>query len=179
MDKATATFGTGCFWCTEAIFKELEGVEEVIPGYAGGKTTNPTYEEVCRGQTGHAEVIQIVFNPKFTSYQDLLEVFWSVHDPTSLNRQGGDVGQQYKSVIFYHNDQQKGLAEDSKKEAQKLFKDPIVTQIVPLTNFYPAEDYHKNYFEKNPQAPYCQLVINPKLSHFREKFKDKLLKQLT
>lgn len=176
MDNQTATFGTGCFWCTEAIFKELKGVEEVTPGYAGGKTTNPTYEQVCSGQTGHAEAIQIIFNPKIISSEDLLEVFWSVHNPTTLNRQGSDIGTQYRSVIFYHDEKQKQEAEKSKLEAQKLWKDPIVTQILPFTNFYPTEDFHKDYFAKNPKAPYCQLVINPKLSHFREKFKDKLKK---
>lgn len=174
MNKETATFGTGCFWCTEAIFKELRGVEKVIPGYAGGTIQNPTYQQVSTGQTGHAESVQITFDPNVISYNDLLNVFWSVHNPTTLNRQGNDLGEQYRSVIFYNSDEQKMLAEESKLEAQKLWKDPIVTQIVPFTSLYPAEDYHKDYFEKNPEAPYCQVVINPKLAHFREKFKDKL-----
>lgn len=174
MAKETATFGAGCFWCTEAIFKELKGVEKVIPGYAGGTMPNPTYAEVCSDTTHHAESVQVTFDPKVISYKDLLNVFWSVHDPTTLNRQGNDVGTQYRSVIFYHNENQKQEAEQSKLEAQKFWKDPIVTPIVPFTNFYPAEDYHKDYYQKNPDAPYCQVVINPKLTHFREKFKDKL-----
>lgn len=174
MNKETATFGTGCFWCTEAIFKSLKGVENVMPGYAGGTLPNPTYKQVCSRQTGHAEVVQITFNPKVISFPDLINVFWSVHDPTTLNRQGSDVGEQYRSVIFYHDEKQKREAEKSKLEARKIWKDPIVTQIVPFTSFYPAEDYHKDYFAKNPQVPYCQLVINPKLQHFREKFQDKL-----
>lgn len=171
-----ATFGTGCFWCTEAIFKELKGVGKVMPGYAGGTVENPTFEQVASGNTDHAEVVQITFDPNIISYEDLLNVFWSVHDPTTLNRQGNDVGTQYRSVIFYHDQKQKDLAEESKKEAEKisLWKDPIVTEITQFINFYPAENYHKDYFEKNTDAPYCQFVINPKLTHFREKFKDKL-----
>lgn len=171
-----ATFGTGCFWCTEAIFKELKGVEKVMPGYAGGTTRNPTYETVASGQTGHAEAAQITFDPQIITYKDLLNVFWSVHNPTTLNRQGNDAGTQYRSVIFYHDEKQKEEAEESKKEVEKegLWEDSIVTQIVPYTNFYPAENYHKDFFEKNTDAPYCQFVINPKLQHFREKFKDKL-----
>lgn len=176
MDKETVTFGTGCFWCTEAIFKQLKGVEKVTSGYAGGIVPNPNYGEVVSGTTGHAEVVQITFNPQVISYQDLLNVFWSVHDPTTLNRQGPDVGTQYRSVIFYHDDEQKKLAEKSKLEAQKLWQDPIVTQIAPFTNFYLAESYHQDYSKKNPHASYCQLVISPKLAYFREKFKDKLKK---
>jgi len=172
MEKQVATFAAGCFWCSEAIFKELKGVESVMPGYAGGTIPNPNYDQVSSGQTGHAEAIQITFDPKVISYKDLLNVFWSTHDPTTMNRQGPDTGTQYRSVIFYHDDGQKRLAENSKKEAQKLFKDPIVTQITPFAQFYPAENYHQDYFAKNPDAPYCQLVINPKLTHFREKFKD-------
>jgi peptide-methionine (S)-S-oxide reductase len=166
-----ATYGGGCFWCVEAIFQRLEGVKSVVSGYAGGKRDNPTYEEVCAGTTGHAEVIQIEFDPRKISYEDLLDVFWQAHDPTTLNRQGADVGTQYRSIILYHSDRQKEAAEKSKKAAASQFKNPIVTEIVPLTKFYKAERYHQNYFNNNPSAPYCTYVIRPKL--------DKLLKKLT
>jgi len=166
-----ATYGGGCFWCVEAIFQRLEGVKSVASGYAGGKRDNPTYEEVCAGITGHAEVIQIEFDPGKISYEDLLDVFWQAHDPTTLNRQGADVGTQYRSIILYHSDRQKEAAEKSKKTAASQFKNPIVTEIVPLTKFYKAERYHQNYFNNNPSAPYCTYVIRPKL--------DKLLKTLT
>jgi peptide-methionine (S)-S-oxide reductase len=166
-----ATYGGGCFWCVEAIFQRLDGVKSVASGYAGGKRENPTYEEVCAGTTGHAEVIQIEFDPSRISFEDLLDVFWQAHDPTTLNRQGADVGTQYRSIILYHNERQKELAEKSKKAAASQFKTPIVTEIVPLTKFYMAERYHQNYFNNNPTASYCAFVIRPKL--------DKLLKKLT
>lgn len=169
----TAVFGGGCFWCTEAIFKNLRGVISAIPGYAGGTAANPTYEEVCSGKTGHAEVIQIEFNPRVIPYQDLLDVFWNTHDPTTLNRQGSDVGPQYRSVIFFTNMEQKKIAELSLNKLEQLnkFKDPIVTEIKPLDNFiYEAEDDHKNYYEKNMNAPYCQLIISPKLIQLKEKY---------
>jgi peptide-methionine (S)-S-oxide reductase len=173
-----ATFGMGCFWCTEAIFQELKGVIKVTPGYAGGHKENPTYEEVCDGNTGHTEVAQIVFDPNLISYAELLEVFFKVHDPTTLNRQGNDVGYQYRSVIFYHNDEQKKLAQYYKQKLneEKVYNNPIVTAIEPFTNFYPAEDYHKNYYKLNSSKPYCQLVIKPKLEKFEKIFRDKLKK---
>jgi len=172
-----ATFGTGCFWCTEAIFKELEGVVSVMPGYAGGHTVNPSYKEVCSGETGHAECTQIVYDPSKISYDELLEVFFKVHDPTSLNRQGNDVGTQYRSVIFYHIDKQKRLAEKYKVELDRsgAYDKPIVTQIVPLEKFYPAENYHHDYYEYNKDKnPYCAVVVRPKLEKFREVFSQKL-----
>jgi peptide-methionine (S)-S-oxide reductase len=168
MNKSeTATFGAGCFWCVEAVFQRLPGVQSVLPGYSGGTKANPTYEEVCTGKTGHAEVAQITFDPTKISYERLLEVFWEAHDPTTLNRQGADVGEQYRSVIFYHDEKQKLAAEKSKKEAQKNFRDPIVTVIQPLTHFYKAENYHQDYFNKNPNAPYCVYVIKPKLKKLK------------
>jgi len=173
----TATFGTGCFWCTEAIFKELEGVISVIPGYSGGQTINPTYKEVCSGETGHAECTQIVYDPAKLSYDELLEVFFKVHDPTSLNRQGNDVGTQYRSVIFYHNDEQKRLADKYKTELDRsgAYDKPLVTQIAPLEQFYPAENYHHDYYEYNKDKnPYCAVVIRPKLEKFRKVFGEKL-----
>ena len=171
--KATEriTFGGGCFWCIEAVFARLDGVQAAISGYAGGQTANPTYKEVCNGDTGHAEVVQIEFDPRKTSFEKMLEIFWAAHDPTTLNRQGADVGTQYRSVIFYENDAQKVAAEKSKKAAQKEFSSPIVTEIVPLTKFYPAEDYHQDYFELNGRQPYCQAVIAPKLRKLIEKGK--------
>lgn len=173
----TAVFGAGCFWCVEAIFEELRGVQSVEAGYSGGTAENPTYEQVCSGTTGHAEVARIIFDPSIISYDDLLEVFWTTHDPTTLNRQGADVGEQYRSVIFYLNDKQKEAAEKSKKEiAPKIWDDPIVTSIEPLKKFYIAEDYHQNYYDNNPTKGYCQYVINPKLEKFRKKFKEKLKK---
>jgi peptide-methionine (S)-S-oxide reductase len=171
----TAVFGSGCFWCTEAIFEELKGVQSVDAGYSGGTVANPTYQEVCSGNTGHAEVARIIFDPTVISYSDLLEVFWTTHDPTTLNRQGADVGEQYRSVIFYMNDSQKVAAETSKKEvAPQIWDDPIVTSIEPLKNFYIAEDYHQEYYNNNKEQSYCRFVINPKLEKFRKKFKDKL-----
>ncbi len=159
----TATFGAGCFWCVEAVFERLDGVQSVTAGYAGGTTPNPTYEEVCTGNTGHAEVAQITFDPSKISYEKLLGVFWEAHDPTTLNRQGADVGTQYRSVIFYRDEQQKLAAEKSKQEAAKKFSDPIVTAIQPLDHFYRAENYHQQYFNNHQNAPYCRFVIKPKL----------------
>ena len=169
-----ATLSGGCFWCTEAIFKSLKGVINVMPGYAGGKVENPTYEQVCTGTTGHAEAIQITFNENLIPYQALVEIFFGTHNPTTLNRQGNDVGEQYRSVIFTHSEEQNKVANQVKSqlEKDKLFDKPIVTEIIPFTNFYPAENYHRNYFDKNPGQPYCQTIINPKLAKFREHYKD-------
>ena len=171
----TATFGAGCFWCVEAIFQNLKGVHSVASGYAGGKILNPTYKQVCTGSTGHAEACQITYDPKEVSYAELLEVFWKTHDPTTLNRQGNDVGTQYRSVILYHNEEQKKLAEHYKKELNSsgAFDAPIVTEISPYTNFYKAEDYHQNYYNENGDQPYCRFVIQPKVEKFRKAFKDK------
>ena len=173
-----ATFGSGCFWCTEAIFQNLDGVEKVVSGYSGGKVKNPTYREVCSGLTGHAEVIQVHYDPAKVSYEELLEVFWKTHDPTTLNRQGADIGTQYRSVIFFHTDSQKNLAEEYKKKLDEAgaFDQPIVTEISPFTVFYAAEDYHQNYYNLNGSAPYCSYVIQPKLEKFKKVFKEKLKK---
>lgn len=172
----TATFGTGCFWCTEAVFQELKGVEKVTSGYSGGKVVNPTYEQVCTGTTGHAECLQVIYDPKVISYDELLEVFWEVHDPTSLNRQGNDVGTQYRSVIFYHNADQKQKAEHYKDELNKnkAYDKPIVTEITEFTKFYPAENYHQDYFRLHGSQPYCSLVIRPKVEKFEKVFKARL-----
>jgi len=159
----TATIGGGCFWCAEAVFQRIPGVKSVTSGFAGGTVPNPSYEQVCTGATGHAEVIQIKFDPAILSYDKLLEIFWEAHDPTTLNRQGADTGTQYRSIILYNDPSQQKIAEASKSAAQKNFKDPIVTQIVPLKAFYPAEDYHQNYYNLNKNAGYCQFVITPKL----------------
>ncbi len=173
---ATATFAGGCFWCTEAVFLQLKGVQSVVSGYTGGTVKNPTYRQICNGDTGHAEAIQITFNPAEIGYEDLLDVFWQTHDPTTLNRQGNDEGTQYRSAIFYHSDEQKRIAERSKKKLDESGKlaSRIVTEIVPATVFYPAEDYHQNYFENNPRNGYCQLVIPPKLAKLKKGFADKL-----
>lgn len=160
---ATATFGGGCFWCIEAVFQQLRGVQTVVSGYAGGRTESPDYEEVCAGGTGHAEVVQIVFDPAVISFGDLLDVFWEAHDPTTLNRQGADVGTQYRSVIFYHDPAQKAAAEASRQRAQAGRTSPIVTEISPFGKFFTAEEYHQNYFARNTGAPYCRMVIGPKL----------------
>lgn len=175
---ATATFGSGCFWCTEAVFQNVEGVEKVESGYSGGKVKNPTYKEVCSGLTGHAEVIQVHYDSAKVSFEELLEIFWKTHDPTTLNRQGADEGTQYRSVVFYHNEEQKKLAEKYKAELDKsgAFDNPIVTEISPYTEFYKAEDYHQNYYNLNGNAPYCSYVIQPKLEKFRKVFKHKLKK---
>ena len=164
------TFGGGCFWCMEAVFQRLKGVTSVASGYAGGDVENPTYKQVCTGETGHAEVVQLEFDPSQVSFETLLKVFWAAHDPTTLNRQGPDHGTQYRSVIFYENDAQKAVAEKSKEEAQKEFKDPIVTQIVPFKKFYKAEDYHQNYFNlTGDRNPYCTVIIRPKLQKLLHK----------
>ena len=164
-----ATFGAGCFWCIEAIFEIIKGVDNVEAGYAGGDIEHPTYEEVCTGKTGHAEVVQITYNPNIINYENLLEVFWKAHDPTTLNRQGADIGSQYRSVIFYHSNQQKIIAEKSLKRIESLgvFSNSIVTEITNLGKYYPAENYHQDYFRLNNQAPYCQLVIKPKLDKLK------------
>jgi len=171
----TAVFGAGCFWCVEAVFQRLKGVELVESGYTGGTTKNPTYKEVCSGNTGHAEVARITFDPSVISYDELLEVFWTTHDPTTLNRQGADEGTQYRSAIFYLNDEQKAAAEKSKSDvATQLWDGTITTEISPLSEFYKAEDYHQNYYNENSNQSYCKFVINPKLEKFKKKFKDKL-----
>jgi len=175
MEKAT--FGSGCFWCSEAMFQRLKGVYNVKSGYAGGTKKNPTYEEVCTGKTGHAEVIQFEYDPKEITYAELLEVFWKTHDPTTLNRQGNDVGTQYRSVVFYHNEEQKRLAEAYKQKLEEagIWADPIVTEISPLNdNFYPAEEKHDNYFNENGSQPYCAFVVAPKVEKFKKVFADKL-----
>jgi peptide-methionine (S)-S-oxide reductase len=174
----TATFGTGCFWCTEAIFQQLEGVIKVTSGYSGGKVDNPTYKQVCSGTTGHAECLNIIYDPSKISFDDLLEVFWQTHDPTTLNRQGNDIGTQYRSVIFYHNQEQKDKAEKYKAELDKsgAWDNPIVTSLEPMSKFYPAEDYHQNYYNDNTGQGYCQFVIRPKLEKFQKVFKSKLKK---
>lgn len=169
---AEATFGAGCFWCVEAVFEEVKGVKSAVAGYAGGDVKDPTYRQVSSGTTGHAEVARITYNPSVVSYEQLLEVFWHTHNPTTKNRQGADVGPQYRSVIFYHNDHQKEVAEKSlkKTDASGLWEDPIVTNIQPLTNYSKAENYHQNYYENNPNAGYCSVVIAPKLKKFRKEF---------
>ena len=161
----TATFGGGCFWCTEAIFQRLKGVESVLPGYSGGHVDNPTYEQVSSGDTGHAEATQIEFDPTIIPYKKLLEIFWHTHDPTTPNRQGNDVGTQYRSAIFYHTPEQKKVAEEVKVELEEagVYRDPIVTEITKFTSFFPAENYHQNYFNTHPEAPYCNVVIDPKV----------------
>lgn len=174
----TATFGNGCFWCTEAVFQQIDGVEKVVSGYIGGKVKNPTYREVCTGLTGHAEAIQISYDPKKVSFEELLEIFWQTHDPTTLNRQGADVGTQYRSAIFYHSDEQRKLSEGYKQKLNEAgaFDKPIVTEITAATEFYPAEDYHQNYYNLNGKAPYCAYVIAPKLEKLKSVFARKLKK---
>jgi peptide-methionine (S)-S-oxide reductase len=171
-----ATFGTGCFWCTEAVFQQLKGVATVASGYSGGHVKDPTYRDVCSGETGHAEVLQVAFDPKLITYPELLEVFWQTHDPTTLNRQGNDVGPQYRSAIFYHSEEQRELAEHYKRklDESKAFPASIVTQLAPFTVFYPAEEYHQNYYLDNPGQSYCSFVIRPKVEKFRKAFADKL-----
>jgi methionine-S-sulfoxide reductase len=170
------TLGNGCFWCTEAVFEHLKGVKSVVSGYSGGRLANPTYEQVCTGNTGHAEVIQVTYDPAEISFTDVLRVFWRTHDPTTLNQQGHDVGTQYRSAIFYHNDRQRKLAEEYKKQldASGTFSAPIVTEIVPFAKFYPAEKYHQEYYEQNPGERYCEYVIRPKVEKFRQEFADLL-----
>ena len=174
-----ATLANGCFWCSEAIFKRLKGVKSVLPGYSGGIVKNPSYEQVCTGRTGHAESIQIEFDPKVIPFKKILEIFWSTHDPTTLNRQGNDVGTQYRSAIFYHDEKQKEVAEKLKKEleVERIYKDPIVTEISPFKSFYVAEDYHKNYYEEHQSAPYCSYVIDPKISKLLKQYRNDVKEQ--
>lgn len=174
----TATFGAGCFWCVEAVFQQLEGVEKVESGYSGGDIKNPTYREVTSGRTGHVEVVQITYDPEKIKFDELLEVFWKTHDPTTLNRQGADVGSQYRSVVFYHNEEQKRKAEEYKAalNEQKVYDKSVVTGIEPFKGFYPAEDYHQNYYSLNPDYPYCRVVIQPKLEKMNKVFGEKLKK---
>lgn len=172
----TATLGAGCFWCVEAIFQQLKGVEKVVSGYSGGQIKNPSYKEVCAGTTGHAEVCQLYYDPSVISFEEILEVFWQTHDPTTLNQQGADKGTQYRSAVFYHSEEQKQKADfyKGKLTEQKVFDNPIVTEIVEFTNFYPAEDYHQNYFNENGEQGYCRMVVQPKVEKFKKAFKDKL-----
>lgn len=174
----TATLAAGCFWCVEAVFDDLRGVEDVVSGYSGGHTENPTYQEVCSETTGHAEVAQIKFDPEELTYNDLLHVFFAVHDPTTLNRQGNDIGSSYRSAIFYHSEEQRKTAEEviNKLDDANIWEEPIVTEVTEFTNFYPAEDYHQEYFANNPNQPYCAAVVAPKVLKFRKMFIDKLKK---
>ena len=177
-EKEVATLAGGCFWCLEAVYVELRGVERVVSGYAGGATSDPTYREVCAGTTGHAEVVQITFDPEVVSFRELLEVFFTIHDPTTPNRQGADVGTQYRSAIFYHSAGQREVAEEVIAElgASGVWGDPIVTEVAPLTKFYPAEDYHQEYYARNPEQGYCRVVVAPKVAKFRQKYLEKLKK---
>lgn len=177
-DLEKATLGGGCFWCTEAVYLELKGVVDVKPGYSGGHVKNPGYREVCTGRTGHAEVVEITFDPAVVSFSEILEVFFATHDPTTLNRQGNDVGTQYRSAIFYHNEEQKEVAEKVIAELtrEKVYDDPIVTEVTAFDKFYPAEDYHQNYYNRNKGQGYCQFIIAPKLEKFRKVFKDQIKK---
>jgi len=176
MDREVATLGGGCFWCLDAVYRQLRGVEKVESGYAGGTKPNPTYRDVCSGQTGHAEVVQITFDPSLIAYRDLLDVFFTIHDPTTKDRQGGDIGSQYRSIILTHSDDQARVAREAvaEVEAEKLYDDPIVTEIEPLTTFYSAERYHQDYFADNARQPYCQAVIAPKVAKFRQRFLEKM-----
>ena len=176
METETITFGSGCFWCTEAIFQQVKGVEKVVSGYSGGHVVNPTYEQVCEKNTGHAEVCQLTFDPSQVSVDELLEIFWQTHDPTTLNQQGNDVGPQYRSVVFYHNEMQKQRAEFFLNELSKsgAYEKPIVTTIEPYKNFYKAENYHQDYYKQNGSQPYCYFVIRPKVEKFEKAFKDKM-----
>lgn len=174
--REVATLAGGCFWCLEAVFDDLRGVESVESGYAGGEAENPTYQQVCSGRTGHAEVVRITFDPQAVSFRELLEVFFAIHDPTTLNRQGADIGTQYRSAIFYHSPEQKEIAEETIREldAERIWDAPIVTEVVPFEKFYAAEDYHQEYFAQNPAQPYCRAVVAPKVAKFRQKFLGKL-----
>lgn len=173
-NEEKALFGGGCFWCIEAVYRRVKGVKRAVSGYAGGENPNPTYQQVCSGSTGHAEVVEITFDPDVVTYRELLEIFWVIHDPTTLNRQGADTGTQYRSVIYYYNDDQKAAAEASIAEAQTGFADPIVTELSPAPAFYAAEAYHQNYFDLNPMQGYCQVVIAPKVQKFMTTFTEKL-----
>ncbi len=180
-EQEVATLAGGCFWCLEAVFDDLGGVEDVVSGYSGGPVPDPTYKMVCSGSTGHAEVVQVVFDPSVISYRDLLKVFFAIHDPTTLNRQGADVGTQYRSAIFYHSEEQRKTAEDVIHEltAETLWDDPIVTEVAPLKKFYPAEMYHQEYFRRNPDQAYCRMVIAPKVAKFRKQYIEKLKRVVT
>ena len=175
-NKEVATLAGGCFWCLEAVFKDLRGVRSVVSGYAGGDVTNPTYSQVCEGTTGHAEVVQVTFDPREVSFRELLEVFFTIHDPTTLNRQGADIGTQYRSAVFYHTPEQRDTAEQliAELDSARLWDAPIVTEVSPLKTFYPAEDYHQNYFDNNPTQPYCRAIVAPKVAKFRKQFLEKL-----
>lgn len=175
-NKGIITFGAGCFWCTEAVFLGVKGVEKVVSGYSGGKIKNPAYREICTGTTGHAEVTQITYDPSVVTYETLLEIFWNTHNPTTLNQQGADVGTQYRSVIFYNNEEERKVAEAYKNQLDEagIYKDPIVTEISPLVNFYPAEEDHQNYYALNPNQGYCQFVVRPKVEKFRKQFSAQL-----
>jgi peptide-methionine (S)-S-oxide reductase len=175
-NKETATLAGGCFWCLEAVFDNLQGVLDVVSGYSGGHVPDPTYSEVTTGRTGHAEVVQVTFDPTVISFAEILEVFFTIHDPTTLNRQGADVGTQYRSAVFYHSPEQKATVEQVVKdlEKQRVWDNPIVTQVVPFEVFYPAEDYHQEYYANNPRQPYCQVVVAPKVTKFRKKYADRL-----
>jgi peptide-methionine (S)-S-oxide reductase len=177
-EREVATLAGGCFWCLEAVFDDLRGVEDGVSGYAGGRVANPTYQQVCSGATGHAEVVQVTFDPRAVSFRELLEVFFTIHDPTTPNRQGADIGTQYRSAVFYHTPEQKEVTEQVIRELREagVWGAPIVTEVVPLEKFYPAEDYHQEYFRRNPAQPYCQVVVAPKVSKFRQKFVEKLRK---
>jgi peptide-methionine (S)-S-oxide reductase len=179
--QETVTLAGGCFWCIEAVFQENEGVENVVSGYTGGTTVNPTYQQVCSGETGHAEAVQVSFNPSKISYREILEIFFSVHDPTTLNQQGADIGTQYRSAVFYQSEEQKAIAEQLIGELDKahLWKKPIVTQILPLDKFYPAEDYHRDYFTRQPEQAYCRMVISPKVNKFRKQWAKRLKRPST
>jgi peptide-methionine (S)-S-oxide reductase len=174
-NAAVATLAGGCFWCLEAVYDDMQGIESVLSGYMGGRVENPTYQQVCTGTTGHAEVVQVTYDPDVVTYRDLLEVFFTIHDPTTLNRQGNDVGTQYRSAIFYHNEAQKETAEFLIAELEKahVWDSPIVTEVAPLDTFYPAEDYHQDYYQNNAYQPYCQFVVRPKLEKFRQKFAER------
>ncbi len=176
MRTEVATLAGGCFWCLEAVFDDLKGVEDVVSGYSGGSVPNPSYKHVCTGETGHAEVVQVTFNPDVLSYRDLLKVFFTIHDPTTMNRQGGDVGTQYRSAIFTHNEAQEKVAEEviAELSAAGLWDDPIVTEVVPVEAFYPAEDYHQEYFRRNPNQAYCRMVVAPKVAKFRKQYLERL-----
>ncbi len=171
-----ATLGGGCFWCLEPIYDELSGVKDVVSGYSGGTVANPSYEEVCTGRTGHAEVIQVTYDPQVISFKEILQIFFTMHDPTTLNRQGADVGPQYRSAVFYHNPEQKTITDEVIREidSARIWKGPIVTEVSPLGVFYPAEDYHQEYYQRNPRQSYCQIVIAPKVAKFRKQYTDKL-----
>ncbi len=171
-----ATLANGCFWCTEAVFKRIKGIESVLPGYTGGTAKNPSYDQVCMGNTGHTESIQIKFDPKVIPYEKILDIFWHTHDPTTLNRQGNDIGTQYRSAIFFHDEKQKEITEKSKKDLEEegVYKDSVVTEITPFKNFYVAEDYHKNYYDKHKDAPYCNFIINPKIHKLLQQYRNEI-----